>query len=79
MLLSFLPWYLFRWLENSESTDKDGWTLTITSLAWYAIRATVRRGNWLVYHVVYDAATNGSFFLVLLLLLLLLLWMVGRA
>lgn len=42
-LLSLLPWYLLRWTENSESTAREGCTLTITSLAWYATRETGRR------------------------------------
>lgn len=40
-LSSFLPWYVLRWLEKTESTAREGCTLTITSLAWYAILATV--------------------------------------
>lgn len=59
MLLSFRPWYLLRWLENSESTLREGCTLMITSLAWYVIRATVRLycqfialpGKWFLFSV----------------------------
>lgn len=39
---SFLAAYLFRWDENDESWPWDGWTETMTSLARYAIRATIR-------------------------------------